>query len=226
MIEAARESLAPLLVGGTLLAVILGMMLTVRTRRRRVEAARAWAQGRGWQYQSSSPELHEEFSGPPFGRGHTRTAEHVLTGTHADRAVVCFDYRYVTASGSGARGDRHEDTHHHAVIAMRFAPRDEAGPVMELEPRPAVVGDGLDEAGPGATEEFDRVFAVRCSEPDRARVTLGPGTRSLLLQRPRHRWRLDGLHLRLVREGEVDLRTLDADLDLAAAVLDSLAGRR
>lgn len=219
----AGESLVPLLLGGTLLAVVLGMMITVRAQRRRATAARAWAHARGWEYVPSSEDVHGEFTGPPFGRGHSRADEHVLRGRHAGRQVICFDYRYVITSG-GRRGDRHDDTSRHAVIAVRLSPGDPAGSVLEVEPRSAEVREVAQDPAPILAPEaaFDQAFAVTRPEPDRAAALLGPVTRSLLLQRPRHRWRLDGRHLLLVRRGELDLGTLDGDLDLAAAVLDSL----
>ena len=52
-----------------------------------------------------------------------------------------------------------------------------------------------------------------------------PGVRALLEQRPQHTWRLDGGDLLLLREGELDLATLDEDVALCGAVLDALGPR-
>ena len=52
-----------------------------------------------------------------------------------------------------------------------------------------------------------------------------PGVRALLEQRPGHEWRLDGGDLLLLREGELDLATLDEDVALCGAVLDALGAR-
>ena len=49
-----------------------------------------------------------------------------------------------------------------------------------------------------------------------------PGVLALLEQRPDHEWHLDGGDLLLLRQGELDLATLDEDVALCVAVVDAL----
>ncbi len=179
------DLLVPAVVGTTLAAVALGMVITVRSQQRQRRAADAWAQARAWDHDRDGGDLHARWSGPPFGAGHARASERVLHGRHAGRDACCLDYRYDTTTGSGVRGDRHERTTRWTVVAT----------------------------------------ALRSASPDHAAQLAHPsaGTAALLEQRPHHVWRLDGGDLLLLREGELDLATLDADLALSAAVLDSLS---
>ena len=80
----------------------LAIWLSYTMHKRRREAAVAFARSRDWSYTQQVPALTERWRSAPFGRGHSRKARNVLTGTFEGQHVVSFEYQYTTGSGKNS----------------------------------------------------------------------------------------------------------------------------
>lgn len=85
-------------------------------RKKEADAFIAFATRRGWQYRRHDPSLVKRFRGTPFGRGHSRQAKHVVTGTYRGRQLTAFEYIYKVTRNSG----KHQttQTYRHTVVAL------------------------------------------------------------------------------------------------------------
>jgi len=92
------------------------MYLQHRARRKKIAAFTAFAAERGWHYAERDRSLVDRFLGDPFGRGHSRTAEHVLRGEYRGRQVMAFEYSYKETHNSGQ--DQRTETYTHTVVAL------------------------------------------------------------------------------------------------------------
>lgn len=80
--------------------------------KKRREATQRFAAARGWTYSADVPGLVTRWRSAPFGRGGSKRATHVLTGTFHGRQVVSFDYQYTTGSG------KNRSTSYFHVVAL------------------------------------------------------------------------------------------------------------
>ena len=99
------------------LVVIGGVMyLQYRARKKKIAAFTAFAAERGWRYTVRDRSLVDRFMGDPFGRGHSRNAEHVLRGEYRGRQIMAFEYSFKETHDSGQ--DRRTETYTHTVVAL------------------------------------------------------------------------------------------------------------
>jgi hypothetical protein len=97
--------------------VIAGVTyLRHRLRRRKIAAFTAFAVERGWHYAERDRSLVDRFLGEPFGRGHNRTAEHVLRGEYRGRQITAFEYSYKETRNNGQ--EQRTETYTHTVVAL------------------------------------------------------------------------------------------------------------
>ena len=108
---------------GIVLLIIAGvaviglvMYLQHKARQRKIAEFTAFAAQRGWHYTVRDRSLVDRFLGDPFGRGHSRNAEHVLRGEHRGRGILVFEYSYKETHGSGQ--DRRTETYTHTVVSV------------------------------------------------------------------------------------------------------------
>lgn len=204
----------------TVVAVLfLGfLVVAILAERRRREALQRFAASRGWTYVDRDRELVRRYSGPPFGRGSSRQAHHVLRGSHEGRPVTIFDYQYEESSGSGS--DRSTTTYRFAVYAVDLGVRT---PGLVVDPEnllERLAGRLLGTDIELESEEFNRAFRV--NSPDRrfASAVLHPRMMEHLLRLPEVGWRLEDDAMLLVERGQFDPADVDARLDMMDSVLD------
>jgi hypothetical protein len=179
-----------LLLGGVGLFAVVAVLGWLQASRRR-EAMFAFATQRGWNYLPDDDSLVDRWAGTPFGVGKSRHARNVIQGTWRGRSFVCFDYSYVTETGSG--DNRSETTHHYGVLATdvpAYLPRVEVAP--ESWGTRLVSGIGLNRDLDLESHDFNQAFRVDASDPRVATAILTPRLMEQLLARPRHAWRLAG----------------------------------
>ena len=84
--------------------VVTGVVVAARQERRRQALYTAFASARGLAYQPKADDsLFEQFGddGRPFGTGHSRSAQHVLSGTLNGVPVLGFTYVYKVTTSNG-----------------------------------------------------------------------------------------------------------------------------
>ena len=84
-------------------AVVAGVVLSARQERKRQALYTAFAANHGLTYQPKvDDEMYKQFGNDsPFGRGHSRSATHVLSGTLNGAPVLGFTYIYKETTSSG-----------------------------------------------------------------------------------------------------------------------------
>lgn len=202
--------------GAVLGAVALGGF-ALRVEQQRLAALRALARQRGWDLVARDDVWADAFEGEPFGRGHSRRAQHVLTGTCGGRDLVAFDHSFRTTSTDG-QGRRQTRTHRFAVAALRLPV---AVPLVEVEAAgwlPRVLDRGIELE----SEEFNARYRVRADDPRLAYDLLPARTMQLLLDRPDVSLRLLGGCAVTWEEGRLHADELVARLDTVTAVLDAV----
>lgn len=121
-------ALAGLLSLGIVAFVIWMLVRTSRIRREQRERARAFAAQRGWTYSESVPFLTRRWAVNPFGRGSSRSAINVLTGTVHGMQLVSFQYSYIVSRG------RSSTTYRFHVLALHLPAQ---LPALQLSPETA-----------------------------------------------------------------------------------------
>ena len=108
-------SLLPLLV--VLLVVIGVFMYRHQREKKRTEALQYLARGRGWRFESHPESEPVSLWGkyPLFdrGRGRSRKAGNLVSGTKDEVDFTLFDYSYRSGSGKNSR------QHHQSVVFLR-----------------------------------------------------------------------------------------------------------
>lgn len=205
-----------LLVPGLVALAVLAGGTALWVERRRQQALRALAQQQGWQLAGRDDVWTGAFEGEPFGRGSSRRAEGVLTGTHVARDLVAFDYSFRTHSTDGA-GQRQVRTHRYGVVVLRLPV---PVPLVELEASrlPRLFSRGLELE----SEEFNARYRVRADDPRLAYDVLPSRTVQLLLERPDLSLRLLGGVALSWRPGRLDPADLLVRLETMTAVLDAV----
>lgn len=205
-----------LLVPGLVALAALAGGTALWVERRRRDGLHALAQQRGWQLVGRDDVWAGAFEGEPFGRGSSRRADGVLTGTHGGRDVVAFDYSFRTHSTDGD-GQRQVRTHRYGVVVLRLP-----APVLlvELEASrlPRLFGRGIELE----SEAFNARYRVRADDPRLAYDVLPPRTMQLLLERPDLSLRLLGGVALSWRPGRLEAADLLVRLETMTAVLDAV----
>lgn len=206
-----------LFLGFVALVVVLVVVGQRQARERRAALA-GFAAARGWSYRESDPSLVDRFHGRPFGTGSGRSAINCLYGQHDGRALVAFDYRYTTSSGTGDH--RSSTTHTYAVVALNLGVR---LPTLAVSPEGAVgrfFGRLTNRDLQLGSEAFDHAFTVTCDAPRFATDVLHPEMQQLLLQWPGLGWRFEVDSMVVVNSGSHAPVQVDATLAVMDAILD------
>jgi hypothetical protein len=205
--------LLPWLFGLGVVVVLVGGFVLERKRRERLMR---FALLRGWQYVGEDPSLASRWPGAPFGKGDRRRARNVLSGLESGRAFTAFDYSYETHS-TDSKGRRTTTTHRFGVCAVPLP-----APLATVEVLPEdvftrmVSAVGLASDIDLESEDFNRAFRVRATDPKLASDVLTPRTMQYLLSVRPEAWRLQGDHILSWHDGRLD----PAELVRTCAVLD------
>lgn len=111
---------------GLIFASVIGLMIVlliygVRAGKKRREAFFTWAQARGWTYVARDPQLHKQFTCPPFdSQGEDPHCSEVLSGSFQGRTALSCTYTYSrTTSSTDSNGHSSTSTtnyDHHVVM--------------------------------------------------------------------------------------------------------------
>jgi hypothetical protein len=210
-----------------LLFIALGVFSYLREKKRR-EAFRLDAESHGWTYADRDDRWVDAFDGAPFGLGHGRRAENVVTGTYEDRPFAAYDYSYrTTETSTDAEGHTttHEETHNFSVVAMEVP-----GTFPNLHVSPEgffgrMVGRLTNHDIELESEDFNRAFTVHCDDRKFASDILHPRLMETLLAHYRDLdWRFDHSWIVTIGTGSNDLvdtqRAMDALATIIATVPD------
>jgi hypothetical protein len=215
------EAAFPLLVLGLVgLVGLVGWWSWAQAKKRR-ELFQQFALGQGWRWTARQDGWCERFRGTPFGTGDDRKALNVLEGAFRGRPMVAFDYSYETHS-TDSKGNTTTQTHRYAICALSMP-----APLPELE----LVPEGfLGRVGTMLgmqdieleSEDFNRRFRVRCTEPKLAYDVLPARTMEALLARPALHVRLSGTDALCWEGGAHSPSELLARLDTLSTLLDGV----
>lgn len=146
-----------------------------RREQERVAALAALCGEHGWRLDPEDPyDLVHRWREWPFDEGSRRRAANVVTGEHAGRPLLAFDYSYETDDMRPTHGRSSTTTHHHGIVVLGL-PR--ALPDLGLMPENVLsrlarrLGHQDVKVG---REDFDRVFVVGCRDERVAPYVLTP----------------------------------------------------
>jgi hypothetical protein len=204
------------------LVAVVGFLGYLAAKKRREELA-ALATARGWTYAASDSRYVDRYSGSPFGQGHDRQANNVLTGVHDARPFAAFDYRYSTTStntDAQGRTTTHTEVHNFSVIALQ---------VGVLLPDLAVSPEGFLSRMVGRltgkdiefeSEDFNRAFTVTCSDRKFATDVIHPRMMEYLLTLRELAWSFRGDALVTVSAGQHSPALIDQTLSQIDGIVD------
>lgn len=186
-----------------------------RQEQQRREQLLAWATTNGYGFSVRDDTWCSRWSGAPFGQGDDRRALNVVTGRHADRPFVAFDYIYETHS-TDSKGNRTTQTHNFVVTALQLSAW---LPTLQVTPESVFsrIGNvlGFDDIEL-ESEDFNRRFRVHAQDRKFACDVLNPRTMEALLHAPEASWRIEGVDILTWSTG----RLLPASLAPMTATLD------
>jgi hypothetical protein len=189
--------------------------------KRRRELLQQFAAGNGWTWTPRDDSWVQRFPGTPFGDGDSRQAKNVMQGSFRGRAMVAFDYSYVTRS-TDSQGRSQSQTHRYAFCTLGLPAW---VPKLELLPEGVFgrLGTALGMQDIELeSEDFNRRYRVRCDTPKFAYDVLPPRTMEALLTRPALHLRFAGTDALCWEPGSHSPVELLARLDALSAVLDGI----
>jgi hypothetical protein len=194
-----------------------------RYRRRALSRAaviQRWAAARGWVYSPSEPHWADRWPGPPFDVEAYKSVGNVVKGPYGPYSAVAFDYTFVGSQGT-SRAQR-STTRNFGVVALAMPV---ALPWVHIVPeglwdRAAKLLGGQDIEV--ESEEFNRAFRVRTSDPRFAYDLLNPRTIEALLAYAPLDVRVSGRDVVALAPGVIAIEAVDAWLGLLAGVLERL----
>ncbi|WP_051898537.1 hypothetical protein [Sciscionella sediminilitoris] len=195
-----------------------------KLREKRVRAVSAYASRHGWNFVRVNRELGNRFRGEPFGKGHRRTGNLVVTGAHRNRYFTAFEYTFKTTEGSGK--DRREVTHYYMVVAVTLpAPR----PMLQVSTENFAtrmfgnIGIGRDLQL--ESEQFNERFRIKTDNDKFAYDVLHPRTMQWMLDDQRFSqqpFRFERSDLLTWRKGKIEPQHIDGYLNYLCDIGDSV----
>lgn len=172
--------------------VVTFAVIGYKRNQARLAAIQSLCLSNGWQFLAGDPfNLPGRWSGSPFDQGYDRRAKNVVTGEVKGRPMIAFDYSYKTDS-TDSKGNRTTSTHPFAIYALGMPC---ALPEVQLVPESVFgrLGTALGMQDIELeSEDFNRKYRVRCSNPKLATDILTPRTMEMLIAAPKMRFRFAG----------------------------------
>jgi len=204
------EALVPLL--GVAIALVVGVVayLSWQAEQKRRAQLASFAAAKGWTFSPNDPHgLDNRWDCFPFGRGHSRQASNVLTGTtDAGMPMVAFDYRY-KETDTDSEGKTTTTTYRYGVCVVRLPcalPALSVGNESFLTRIGSAIGiDDIE----FESDDFNRAFRVKSDDAKFASDVLHPRMMELLLAQGRGiEWRLLGWDMLTWRKGRLAIPDL------------------
>ena len=210
--------------GGQLLGVLPFLLVPLVIgggwwfNRKRVEAAKRWAETIGWTWVGVDNSLAHRWNGQPFGIGDSRRASEVMTGPFGPYRGTAFAYRYTTGSG------KERTTHVFGVTTLSlptFLPT--------LEVTPENLGTRIARAFGGQdiqfeSEDFNKRWRVAARDPKFAHDVLHPRVLERLVRGDTAGMsvRIEGTDIVCWTVGRPDLDLLGTRLGVLRSIVDAV----
>jgi hypothetical protein len=220
------EALMPLLFVGVIVLVCVGAYFSWQAEKKRRAELAAYAASKGWDYSQDDPHgLDHRWDVHPFGKGHSREASNVFTGT-ADGGypMVAFDYQYKETT-TDSKGNSHTSTYRFGVCVLRM-PCAMPGLCVGKENVFTRIGSaiGFDDIE-FESDEFNRAFRVKADDAKFASDVLHPRTMELLLANGRDiEWRTVGYDMLSWHSGKLTIPDLLERTSLMCRILQGIPG--
>ncbi|MDQ2624892.1 MAG: hypothetical protein M3Y20_07000 [Actinomycetota bacterium] len=208
--------LAPVLLGGFVVLVVLAIVFGVRQQRQRRESLAAFAASIGWRYEANAVHLASRWRGTPFGRGSSRAVRHLLTGEFRGRQAAVLEYSFVTGSGD-------DETTSTFTVTMLSLPA--ALPDLQL------TAEGLNGKLARAlgrqdiqfeSEEFNRRWRIEAAVLKTAHDIVHPRFMEYMLAGPADPLRIEGTDAWTWHEERLDTTQSHARLSRLADIVDMI----
>jgi hypothetical protein len=194
-----------------------------RYRRRALSRAaviQRWAAARGWVYSANEEHWAHRWPDPPFDVDAYKVVANVVKGPYGPYSAVAFDYTFVGSQGTSSAQRRVTRNFGVAALAMPVAL-----PWVHIMPeglwdRAAKLLGGQDIEV--ESEEFNRAFRVRTTDPRFAYDLLNPRTIEALIAYAPLDLRVSGTDIVVLGPGAIDIEALEWWLGLLAGVLERL----
>ena len=199
--------------------------LSYLAAKKRREAFQAYAAGKGWTWTDRDDRWLDVFDERPFGLGHGRRAENVLTGAFESRNFAAFDYSYrttETSTDSEGHTTTHEETHRFSVAAVDVGV---VFPNLHVSPEGffgRAIGKLTNHDIQLESEEFNRAFTVHCDDRKFASDVLHPRLMEKLLAARDVEWRFDRSWIVTVSTGSHDPAEVERALTSISTVVDAI----
>lgn len=206
-------------------ALLAGAAVAVFALRehQRIAALRADCARRGWTFLREDRDLVDRWSVAPFGRGESRRARNVVSGSVDGRDFVAFEYSYTETGGAG--NGRQSTTYTFVVTVL---PLPVPLPTLVVAPQGwqgRLAGAlGLGDEVDLESEEFNRVFAVHAEDRKFASDVLHPRHLEQLLQDPDDGWAIEGSTLLTAVDGRLDLDAVAPTVERLDRVVAQVPG--
>jgi len=172
-------ALIVLVVIGIAVAAYWGYRSRIERQEKVAKHTRAAAEN-GWAYTGRDDSLADRFAGTPFGKGHSRAADHAFTGEHRGRPFTAFEYRYETGGGDS------RSTNYVFTVAVVPLPRRMPG--LQVAPetlRTKLLGHVGMRDLQLESDEFNEMFRVDTEDERFAYAVLHPRMMQWLIDSPR-----------------------------------------
>jgi len=186
--------------------------------RKRVEAAKRWAEMIGWTWVGADNSLAHRWNGQPFGTGDGRRASEVMTGSFGPYRGTSFAYRYTSGSG------KERTTHVFGVTTLSLPT---FLPTLELTPEN--LGTRIVRAFGGQdiqfeSEDFNRRWRVAARDPKFAHDVLHPRVLERLVRGDTAGMsvRIEGTDILCWTVGTPDLDLLGTRLGVLRSIIDAV----
>lgn len=187
------------------IVVVVGVMFWFAYQQNKKHRAllSTFAQQHGWSYVDADNSYCSRWDGHPFGQGHSRKAQNIMTGSYNGHDVVAFDYQYAESTTNG-QGQTSDTTYRFSIYVLRLP---SALPPVSITPEGffSKVGHAIGVHDiQFESEAFNRAFRVKSDDSKLAYDLLPARNMELLMTQ-------DNVHLRSVGESLlcVDRKWLD-----------------
>jgi len=202
--------------------VVLLIVFSIVSTKKRVTAFTAWANQHGWTYAEADSRYDYMPWGFPFDAGHDKKASDILTAPDGPNRALCFTYRYktTTTTSDGHGGTRtSEETHYFAIYSLHLS---------KSLPGLRVTKEGL--FGKLArmvgmhdiefeSEAFNREFKVKGDDRKFASDVVNPPMMQFLLDGDAPGFTIAGDDIVLAKRGRLKLETVEPTVAYLQAVL-------
>lgn len=212
-----------ILVVGLALVAGVGYLSHLIAKARREELS-AFAAQHGWTWTERDDSWTERFDDDPFGDGFDRRAINVLTGSYDGRPFAAFDYRYSTTETSTSNGHTTTRTVHHPFSVVTID-TGASFPGLRVSPEGFVgrfVGRILNTDIELESEDFNRMFTVRCEDRKFASDVLHPRMMELLMRWPDLGWSLQRGWIVVFHPGSHTTAEISAKLPVIDTIVDGI----